>query len=194
MISKQDIRNRAFQIFAYNGFSETTTDKIARALGLKKQSLYSHYRSKNEILSDVLKEQTSIISLELYKTVNELRDSDVDLLLKGIFESLVLIFSNYERLLLWKRISINQNNEEYMELLRESDWDFIRKLYSDLDEIIGAKYPKFSDPDTFKEFFYTYLMVIQGYLDWMLLSSHNEQYFVALWQNYWNGIKHKFSA
>lgn len=194
MVSKQDIRNKALHVFAYKGFSEATTDKIATSLGLKKQSLYSHYKSKNAIITDVLREQSSIISLSLEKTLNVLKDSSVENLLRGVFESFVTIFSNHERLLFWKRINVVLYNDEYTELLNETEWQYVRKLHDDLYTIISVKYPEFADPESFKVFFYTYLMVIQGYLDWMLMSRHDDLYFSTLWRDYWNGIKHRFSA
>lgn len=194
MINKQDIRNRACHIFAYKGFHETTTDNIACSLGLKKQSLYSHYKSKNEIITDVLKEQFSIITVSLDKTINILRDTPVENLLRGIFESVVAIFSDYERLLLWKRIHLILYSEEYTDLLDGINWQFIGRLKDKLHAIICVQYTKFTDPDIFKMFFYTYSMMIRGYLDWMLLSRHNDQYFLALWHDYWNGIKYKFEC
>ncbi len=194
MVTKQDIRSKAFHIIAYKGFSETTTDNIASSLGLKKQSLYSHYKNKNEIIADVLREQTEIVIKSLEKTVDDLRDSSVETLLRGIFESIVTVFSVHERLLLWKRINIIKHSSEYKELRTETDWLYIRKLHNDLYAIISVKHPEFKALTRFKVFFFTYLMMIQGYLEWMLLSRNDDKYFTALWQDYWNGVKYKFVA
>ena len=43
------------QIFARYGFYKSTMDDIARAMGMKKGSLYYYYKSKEEIFSDVIR-------------------------------------------------------------------------------------------------------------------------------------------
>ncbi|WP_052807246.1 TetR/AcrR family transcriptional regulator [Risungbinella massiliensis] len=55
--AKRDhIRNTAKQLFLQNGFSATSMDAITTEAKVSKQTLYSYYASKEDLLVDVLKQ------------------------------------------------------------------------------------------------------------------------------------------
>jgi AcrR family transcriptional regulator len=194
MESKDKIRKAAFELFALKGLNEATTESIARAAGLKKQSLYSHYKSKNELILDVLREQAEIINSALEETLEDLKDAPIDILLRDVFERLVVIFSNRTRLLLWKRVYLSANVEEIIGALRDSNLCFDRKLFQNLFALIGKRYPEFADIAVFRTLFSSYYMAIQGYLDWMLQDSDNAAGFNYYWRNIWHGLECNFSV
>ena len=93
MVTKSDIKDAAFRLFARKGYAETSMDDISSAVRLKKQSLYSHFGSKAEILTEVLREQTNIMTREISAVLDELSDQPAAILLEGIFQELYpLIF------------------------------------------------------------------------------------------------------
>jgi AcrR family transcriptional regulator len=192
MANREDIRKAAFEIFALKGFNEATTEKIAKAAGLKKQSLYSHYKSKKEIILDVLSEQASFINGALEETLEDLKDAPIDILLRDVFERIVVIFSNRTRLLLWKRIYLSADMEEIVSFFRASDLSFDRKLFQRLHAMIKSKYPEFSDIAVFRTAFSSYFMAIQGYLDWMLQGGADAAGFNYYWLNIWRGLDRNF--
>jgi len=51
---RAQIRAAAQQLFVQHGFEGATTDAIAAAAGVSKQTLYRYYPSKEELLSDIL--------------------------------------------------------------------------------------------------------------------------------------------
>ena len=51
--TKEKIFEAAIDLFAKKGFDATPMREIAEAEGIKKASLYSHYKSKNEIMDNV---------------------------------------------------------------------------------------------------------------------------------------------
>lgn len=53
--TKERIFDIAINLFAQNGFDATSMREIAEGVGIKKASLYSHYKSKDEILVEILK-------------------------------------------------------------------------------------------------------------------------------------------
>ena len=58
--SKRRILDEALKLFAVNGYEATSIEQITNAVGIKKASLYSHFKSKKEILDllvDEIKEQ-----------------------------------------------------------------------------------------------------------------------------------------
>ena len=48
------LRTAAQRLFQDRGFTGTSTDAIASAAGVSKETLYRHYRTKEDLLSDVL--------------------------------------------------------------------------------------------------------------------------------------------
>jgi AcrR family transcriptional regulator len=52
--TKERIFEAAIDLFAQKGFNATSMREIAEAVGIKKASMYSHYKSKDEILEKIL--------------------------------------------------------------------------------------------------------------------------------------------
>jgi AcrR family transcriptional regulator len=57
-LTRSRIKNAAKMLFHENHFDSTTMDEIALAAGLRRSTLYLHYRDKAEILADVISEYT----------------------------------------------------------------------------------------------------------------------------------------
>ena len=53
--TKEKIFEAAIDLFAKKGFDATAMREIAEEVGIKKASLYSHYKSKNEIMDNIFK-------------------------------------------------------------------------------------------------------------------------------------------
>ena len=52
--TKERIFEAAIDLFAQKGFNATSMREIAETVGIKKASMYSHYKSKDEILEKIL--------------------------------------------------------------------------------------------------------------------------------------------
>jgi AcrR family transcriptional regulator len=189
MVTKQNIIDAAFRLFASKGFHETTTENIAKSLGIKKQSLYSHFNSKNDIIYAVLQEQGSHINNEIDTIIAEHRNKPVDMLLKFIFIRITLFFSQRDRLLLWKRIFHLEIHGEFSEIFHIPDWQFDRKLRAELHDIIGSRYQLYDNPEKIRSFFLSYMLFVHGYLDWMLIAGYDMNTAESTWNIFWNGMK-----
>jgi AcrR family transcriptional regulator len=193
MVSKRDIINISLHLFSCKGFHETTMENIADALGLKKQSIYSHFKSKNEIIACVLKEQAEQINAEIEVIIAEYCEKPVEMLLKFIFTRLVIFLSRKERLLLWKRIFLLEMNGELRELLEQCGWTYHRRIQDEIGPILRSRYQKFASPERLDSFFLSYTIFTQGYLDLMLLMGYDVNTLENAWQVYWSGAKSYFS-
>ncbi|SHI20916.1 transcriptional regulator, TetR family [Sporobacter termitidis DSM 10068] len=193
MVTKRDILNIAFRLFASKGFHETSMENIADALGLKKQSLYSHFKSKNEIVLNVLKDQAAQLNNEISLILTEYREKPTDMLLKFVFMRLMVFLSRRDRLLLWKRTYLLDINDEFKDILENSGWKFDRVLMTELGRILRARYPKFLNEERLDAFFLSYTIFIQGYLDWMLVSGYDVNTAESIWESFWSGAKSHFT-
>lgn len=73
-IKKNQILAAAKQVFGRFGFTKTTLDDVANAVGMKKASLYYYYSSKEELFKDVIKSETDELVAELEKNVFDKRN------------------------------------------------------------------------------------------------------------------------
>jgi len=71
---KIKILNISRQIFARYGFTKTTMDDIAQAIGMKKGSLYYYYKSKEDIIEDVIRYESELLFEGLQKEIGNLRN------------------------------------------------------------------------------------------------------------------------
>ncbi len=192
MVTNQDIIEAAFILFAQKGFHETTTDNIAKKIGLKKQSLYSHFSNKKEIIQAVLYQHKEQISHVIDEIMSTYRDKPVEMLLKFIFVRLSVYFSQRERLLFWKRIFLFELDSDFGDILKNDNYNFHKKLVGELGEILSSRFANLKEPDKLKSFFISYMALISGYMDWMLVAGYDISSIESTWDNFWIGSKSLF--
>lgn len=56
---KEEIKQAALTLFANNGFEGTSLADIAGVVGLKKQSIYSHFKDKDDLFLSIMKDAKS---------------------------------------------------------------------------------------------------------------------------------------
>lgn len=67
----------AEKIFSRKGYSEATTEEIARAAGLTKGALYFHFRNKEDIFFEVVKELNANQAKKIMQFLEEETDPEV---------------------------------------------------------------------------------------------------------------------
>lgn len=67
---KQNIIDRAREVFAKYGFRKTTLDDIASAVGKGKSSLYYYFKNKEEIFEEVIGQEVDKLKNEFLNAVN----------------------------------------------------------------------------------------------------------------------------
>ncbi|MEW5920743.1 MAG: TetR/AcrR family transcriptional regulator [Bacillota bacterium] len=104
---RDEILNEAARFFRRKGFSGTSMQDIASAVGILKGSIYYHFRSKNEIfrevlnkgISPVLKKAEFIVGKKLAprEMLRELIENHVNYIIENDF-SLVIFFQEKEKI------------------------------------------------------------------------------------------------
>lgn len=82
---RQELIDTAIRLFAEHGFHNTGIDWIAREANVSKKTMYSHFRSKEELILAALKHHDGLFRNFFMKSVRNLGDSPYDRLL-GIFD------------------------------------------------------------------------------------------------------------
>lgn len=192
MATKDDIKKAAASLFAIKGFEATTMNDIADAVGLKKQSLYSHIRSKSELYLTIINERTDLMWEEIVKHNERIKGVTEEEYIKGFFKSVIEVFTDRENLLLWRRTIIIYFSDESATDFKQADWKLRKKVKDELYRELSGRYERFANKGYFNEFFLTFLVLVHGYLSWMMISHHNNHTLECAWQNYWAGANKYF--
>lgn len=138
---RKKILDKAWELFRKNGYEETKVEDITRELGVSKGSFYTYFKTKDEVLYEIL---------ERIKKENEERISKINVNQKSskILEDYVISKMNYIVKLLnnMKISSINRNLsnsklKNFFEELKKVSIEFIKKnIVEKFNKINGNKY------------------------------------------------------
>ena len=138
---RKKILDKAWELFRKNGYEETKVEDITRELGVSKGSFYTYFKTKDEVLYEIL---------ERIKKENEERISKINVNQESskILEDYVISKMNYIVKLLnnMKISSINRNLsnsklKNFFEELRKVSIEFIKKnIVEKFNKINGNKY------------------------------------------------------
>lgn len=81
------ILEAAYRLFRRQGYSRVTMDEIAAAAALTKRTLYHHFRSKDELLAQVLHEQQGL-ALQAFRTFGDQLSGSAPAIVEGMFREL----------------------------------------------------------------------------------------------------------
>jgi AcrR family transcriptional regulator len=85
--NRQKIVDAAYECFWRTGFTRTSVDRIALQAGLTKRTLYSYYRSKDDLLAAVLVHYNELASQRLNR-IGERMPADLNGALESFFNQL----------------------------------------------------------------------------------------------------------
>jgi len=85
MHTKEKILAESMELFAMNGYEGTSMTQIADKVGIKKPSLYAHYKSKEALFIDVTK-AVADNNVEFVRTSINVQSSDIKVVLYQSFK------------------------------------------------------------------------------------------------------------
>jgi len=192
MNKKDEIIEAASDLFAEKG-NELSMADIAQKVGIKTPSLYSHFESKEEIISIVIERETTRLCHYLIQTFDQLEHGSTERKLKKLYLSIFEYFNTKGRLEILRRLPLIDQS-----MIRETSLEtfHLQKgiLSYKLDKLIkeGVSNGELRE-DASDGVVLLYLTMVQGLLDAKLLYKYSsgdmEKYILAAWNAYWNGIK-----
>lgn len=193
MDKKQEIIEAAFELFCEKGY-HLSLSEIANAVGIKTPSLYSHFKSKDEILEQMIHEEIYRYYQLLEEKIKEIKPMKIKDVMKNLFLFFLDYFSEYKRLRFWRTIPLIPNDQ-----LRNTSSRLIKDKDNKYKQQLRAYFMKgVSDgdlnPDVTESTLHLYLCMIQGVLDAMLLYPNdykNNIFALDVFEAYWEGISAK---
>lgn len=190
---KDMILDVAYTKFADKGYHVTLTE-IAEAAGIKKQSLYNYFNSKDELFYElILKVLDSFFSMKK-EEVDRLSDLNPDEKLKALFFMIVNGFSqDITKLRFWRWLLLIESKDLLNKTKSIID-EHARKFTTHLEELIVQVFNEKSN-DSRNKILQTYLVLLYGTIDSILLysNSYDAQKLTQnltdnVWETFWNSV------
>lgn len=190
---KEEIIEAMYELFAEKGYNTSMSD-ISKKVGIKPQSIYSHFESKDQIICLTLEREMeskfNILANEIKKASDAKTSEEA---LKSMFFSIYNYYKEYTKLRFWRNISLINNESLRLmcrDKIRKNEETNVRKLETIFEKGVGNGEIKNINLDGMINL---YMAMIQGMLDGVLLyhnSSVNlEDYAMKMWNAYWEGIR-----
>lgn len=179
----QKVRGAALRCFAEYGYEETSLSQIAGDIGIKKQSLATYYKCKEDLLfatlDDEYHSQMAFVDEAFSKD-----DSPQDLLL-GFLERFKERYDNSPGVKFWLRMTLFEKIA-----LDERAWP---KIYSYLDHLKSTVQQFFPDDPYAAD---AYLGIYDSLCVELLLGGREkaDQRLTATWNIFWRGVNTKEQA
>lgn len=100
-----EIKAVALKCFTTHGYEGASLSQIAEQVGMKKQSLYAHFKGKDDLFLQVLHDakETELTSKLQYLTKMDIQNPKTDLF--GYLQLIIDLFQKNEQLKFWLRMS-----------------------------------------------------------------------------------------
>lgn len=194
MDTKDEILAAADVLFADRGYNVSMSD-IAKKVGIKVPSLYSHYSGKDEIILLVVEREINRFYSFVLEEIHNMNTVSCEESLEKIYRLILHYYRQENRLRFWWGISLIQNVELKREcgiLIRENE-----KLVSqELNEIFskGMQKGRITGIDA-KEMVFLFFVVLKGVMHTMIVYQNTETdmdlFLNEIWNEYWFLIKSK---
>lgn len=160
---KEEIKQAALTLFANNGFEGTSLADIAGMVGLKKQSLYSHFKDKDDLFLSIMKDAKST-EIDYYRA--KLRDSDLsrpDLVLSSLLFGVKELYDTDEAYQFWLRYGFYPPKHLY-DIVQADITENVQQMEQDFTALfadwIEQKLIPNQDVETMKEATWEFLMLL----------------------------------
>ncbi|UXH44840.1 TetR/AcrR family transcriptional regulator [Rossellomorea vietnamensis] len=103
--NKQLIKNVALELFGQKGYEDTPLAEIAKEVGIKKPSIYNHFRSKEDLFIEVL-EDLIVSEVAAYRKTEVTMNHQEPLKnVRVLFDLFCQRLMTTKEALLWKRVT-----------------------------------------------------------------------------------------
>ncbi|MEK4538483.1 TetR/AcrR family transcriptional regulator [Peribacillus sp. FSL K6-1552] len=120
-MKSDEIKKAALKYFTIHGYEGTSLSQIAEDVGIKKQSIYSHFKGKDDLFLSVLKDAKEMELSFYVEYFNIMKKSDPEKTLYGFLEEMIKMFQEVESLKFWLRMGFFPPTHLYNEIQKETD-------------------------------------------------------------------------
>jgi AcrR family transcriptional regulator len=189
-MSSENIKEAALGLFALHGYEGTSLAQIAEQVGMKKQSIYSHFKGKDELFLAIVNDTFQIEVAREKKYLDEhFTEPLKDCLLKSL-RGYVDRYQYDSRLKFWLRVSFFPPAHLYEQINKYS--------YSYIDKVDSFYFERFKKASLEREMEHispeTATMAYSALADSISVElvysgvERTEKKLSAAWEVFWKGI------
>lgn len=191
--NKQMIKNVALDLFGQKGYEDTSLAEIAKEVGIKKPSIYNHFRSKEDLFIEVL-EDLIVSEVTAYRKTECTMNQEEPLTnIRMLFDLFCHRLMTTKEALLWKRVTFFPP-EQFKDFIQEQFIHFERVTTSILVTVYkeGVNQEMFQEVSE-DEFVASFLCLVDG----VFLEHHYytekifQQRIESAWKVYALGISRR---
>jgi AcrR family transcriptional regulator len=105
LLKSNEIKEAALKYFTIHGYEGASLSQIAEEVGMKKQSIYAHFKGKDDLFLQVLRDakETELSSKLQYFSKVDSKNPETDLY--GFLQLVIDLFQKNEHIKFWLRMS-----------------------------------------------------------------------------------------
>ncbi len=191
MSTKEAIKEKALSLFARKGYYGTSISDITDAVGITKSSLYSHYKSKDELFLAVSEDVHNQHGRLFERLIEDSKTFEVKDRLRFNFKEYILYFYRNADIRSFSNQTLFHVPPELFKRLR-SDYLVWEKQYrSRLEEMFrqGMERGIICKGDSGK-MVWSFKAKRDGVLGWICVSTElTEESINDFWNDFWFGVK-----
>ncbi|RNF39042.1 TetR/AcrR family transcriptional regulator [Planococcus salinus] len=189
-MSSQLIKEAALKLFAENGYEGTSLAQIGEEIGMKKQSIYSHFTSKDDLFLAVLEDAFVVEQQHKQDYLKQHLDEPLhDFLIKTLYRYIER-FQDDNRLKFWLRVSFFPPAHLYEEVM-----NYLYRYIDQVDSLYLKRFQRAIELNEIKKIEAdTANMAFSALIDSICVelvyggTERSEKKLQAAWQVYWAGI------
>lgn len=192
LLKSEKIKAAAVKYFTIYGYEGASLAQIGEEVGMKKQSIYAHFKGKDDLFLHVLQEAKEEY---LYSKIKYFRDIDAqhpEKVLYGFLTMMIDLFQKNEQLKFWLRVSFFPPVHLTKVIDKEVD-----DVESQVRAVLEEKFQGWIDhkkvvDDTAKRLTLAFLGVVDSILVELVYGNDEKtlkEKLDASWRVFWRGIQ-----
>ncbi|WP_187296214.1 TetR/AcrR family transcriptional regulator [Tepidibacter mesophilus] len=172
MTSKK-IKQSTLELISQRGYSETTLSLIAKRVGIKKPSIYSHFQSKEDIFFSILEDETKNLNMYIESIFDDIKKLDLEEMLYQFICKFVKYFDNnivlakfWNIIMYFPPNNLEQNFKLEFDIIKNKINKF---MYTSIKEKINSE--KF-DKEKMENIIYSYELILRGILTMIIYDDN----------------------
>ncbi|MBP2028127.1 AcrR family transcriptional regulator [Acetoanaerobium pronyense] len=192
-MTKQRLMNCTFKYFSKKGYNASLSE-ISKCCGIKKQSIYNHFKNKDDLFYQVIDEEVSTFFKDKIEEFSNLQIESPEEKLKAIFFSFINYYKDIEKLRFWRFILFIESEELFLksrDLIREKEIEFAKNIIGEFEKVLSKNNPEVVLNNSIAAT-QTFMTCIHGILDgFMLYRGVFDIDILAnnVWNLFWNGVE-----
>lgn len=189
--TKERTKEAALSIFARKGYEGASMQDIAEAVGIKKASIYNHYKGKEDLFFAVYQDVADDYVKLMERVIRDSKDMKLPERLAYIFEEEILYFyRNPERQAFWNQITLftpDVLREEFWKDMAQRELFFRTQMEALFLQGMEQGIIRRDDP---AKLMFSFRAMREGLLNWMIATPRSEEEWIrTVWKDFWLGFR-----